>query len=99
MSLRRARILDRVWSGRYDVRGTVEESLRRARNLGQDLGTLINLGFGCPLSHSSGTKVVYDVPGTLIGSGLVYDGPRNLDRLRSRFLGAMVVYDVPRNVD
>ncbi|GJY11538.1 hypothetical protein Tco_0379723 [Tanacetum coccineum] len=96
-SLRCARNLDRVWSGlpraeepwsvpisllrslgRYDMRGTIGASLRRARNLGQ---------------------VVYDVLGTLIESGLVYDGPRNLDRLRSRFLGALVVYDVPRNVD
>ncbi|GJY11539.1 hypothetical protein Tco_0379724 [Tanacetum coccineum] len=101
-SLRCARNLDRVWSGLPRAEEPWSVPISLLRSLGWSttgLGTLINLSFGCPLSHSSGTKVVYDVPGTLIESGLVYDGSRNLDRLRSRFLGALVVYDVPRNVD
>ncbi|GJV07992.1 hypothetical protein Tco_1345648 [Tanacetum coccineum] len=111
-SLRRARNVDRVWSGRYDVRGTVGESLRRATNLGQVVTTCEepSSGFVWSLRRTRNRRgkftcarnlgqVVYDVPGTLIGSGLVYDGPRNLDRLRSRFLGALVFNDVPMNVD
>ncbi|GJS38597.1 hypothetical protein Tco_0563640 [Tanacetum coccineum] len=92
-SLRRARNLDRVWSGRYNMRGTVGESLRHARNLDLVWSGRYDMRGAVRASLRRARnlgQVVYDVPGTLIGSGLVYDGSRNLDRLRSRFLGALV---------
>ncbi|GJY02021.1 hypothetical protein Tco_0360173 [Tanacetum coccineum] len=104
-SLRRARnrrgrftSCEETWSSRYDVRGTVGAGLRRARKLGQVAttceepsgqvyvvrGNLVK-SLRCARNRQ-GKFTSYEEP----WPGLVYDGPRNLDRFRSRFLGSLV---------
>ncbi|GJW95722.1 hypothetical protein Tco_0175394 [Tanacetum coccineum] len=70
----------------YVMRETLVKLSRRARNLDRVWSSRYDVPRNLDwfLSRFLGALVVYDVPGTLIGSGLVYDGPRNLDRLRTK---------------
>nr|GEU58513.1 hypothetical protein [Tanacetum cinerariifolium] len=96
--LRRARKVGRVWS--TTGLGTIRNLESRSQS-SHSSGTKVYVVRGNLVRslrrarNRRGRLTTCEEP----WSGLVYDGPRNLDRFLSRFLGALAVYDGPRDVD